>query len=241
MKKVLPGIPETELTEIFAASAVGLERDTALLADAGNSDLADGVLDASDRTDFKSFVNTNLKQQAADATAFMAFLSATGLDEKCPSLAKNLGSSLSAMLTGATDEVRAAAEAAKKKRASEEVAGSSAPAPSLKPICGTDLAALRAMLPQVKGCVGQLYEESRRCQVYFPDIPAPHPSSRSRTWSARAGSGFSKAQVMKHCLHWAWAWHQRQGGGPCPSNLGRPLSAAFRRQAMPRNKLHPHQ
>ena len=76
-----------------------------------------------------------------------------------------------------------------------------------------EVADAKRFMPQgVVGCTIQLIPSRKTWTAYYPNAI---PASRSRTW----GSKFSKLEVLKSVLNWAWAEHTKVCGESCPHNL----------------------
>ena len=76
----------------------------------------------------------------------------------------------------------------------------------------TVLDAKRYLPQNVIGCSIQLLPDRRQWCAFYPGAV---PGSRGRTWGAK----FSKIQVLRSVLQWAWAEHDRATGEKCPHNL----------------------
>lgn len=219
MSHALPGMSDLDIGLLLASALGAAPDDLSLIGQSGNGSLTEGVLEHSDQKDLKEYEEAVEKRTSLDMAAFNAFLAASGLVDKYPEFKNKLGSALKSMLEKV--EVDMAAARAKQpklagvtKAPAEEPSAAEPVAPAKKKkTLQLDLGGLRKMLPKRKGCVGQLYEDTRRVQVYFPEVV---PASRSRTWSAKPGEGFSRRQVIEHCLLWAWQHETRLFGNPCP-------------------------
>lgn len=172
--------------------------------------------------DLQDYTKNKVRQQELDAVAFVAFLSETGLRGKYPDLVKALGSTVAAMAK-VVDERQTPPSVGQSsgRQASHSTAGGHEPEQPVAARQGipgsSSLQEWRALLPKCTGCIGQIYERSRSAQVYYPGAS---PASRSRTWSASPGQGFSRQQVLVLCLLWAWHHHKSRTGEECPHDIG---------------------
>lgn len=222
MRQVLSGLTEPEIASIMAASWFNGRAEEAELAKQGNLAIGDAVLDDRDRKDFQDYTKNKVRQNELDALAFVAFLSETGLRDKYPDLVKALGSTVTAMARAVEEQKKPPVVGQPSSRDESSTAtGGQGPQ---KPVAtrqrippSLDLIEWRGLLPKCTGCVGQIYEKSRSAQVYYPGAS---PASRSRTWSSSPGQGFSRQQVLVHCLLWAWHHHKSRTGEDCPHDIG---------------------
>jgi len=225
MRKLLPESTEVDLTTMLADAMCSSESDVATISNPWSAEL-ESSLSPSDLRDFKDMSDKHAKQRAADVASLLAFMETNKLDESCAVLFKKLGSSLKDMLEVTSAQVRETAEKARKPRvavpaeapAASRSAGAGAPVALRDPLA-LDLGNLNRMIPKSKGCGFYEFAEERKVQVKYPAKPnAPH--SRSRTWSAVEGAGFSRQQVIFHCLHWVWDAHTRATDEQCPWDIG---------------------
>ena len=70
-------------------------------------------------------------------------------------------------------------------------------------------------MPKVKGVVLQPYMDKRKYQVYYPTSDG-FQKSKTYTWSAQEGVGFSSSECLRACVDWAWAQHERETGEARP-------------------------
>jgi len=223
MRKLLPESTEVDLTAMLADAMCGSESDVATISNPWSAEL-ESSLSPSDLHDFKDMSGKHAKQRAADVASFLVFMETNKLNESCSVLFKKLGSSLKDMLEVTNSQVREAAETARKPRVAvpAEVPAEKPDTTNtlaLKKPLALDVANLNLMLPKSKGCGFYEFAEERKVQVKYPAKPnAPH--SRSRSWSAVEGAGFSRQQVIVHCMHWVWDAHTRTTGEQCPWDLG---------------------
>ena len=223
MRKALPKVGENDLLTMLLASLHQESNLTSALAHADHRAMAEGVMDASDREDFDDFSKDEAEKAELDKASFLAFLQAAGFSKKYPKLLEKLGSTLSSMVLGIEGAEEVVDKVARQEK-DNEAKGSGGKAKHLKKMLPLDLANWRKMLPEIKGCVAQLYEGQRSCQVYYPDV---FPASRSRTWAKTPGEGFAREQIIRHCLMWAWTHHTKKGRGECPWDLGSPKDVGF--------------
>ena len=180
---VVPGVSTAKLMEW---TRVRLTKPVSTPSKIGHeSELADAVLDASDKKELKNVTKLAAERDEEQGPGVVATKMAAG-SKYLEVLGMPVGKWKPELLAKAVE----------------------AAAPSLLTVDFIAVAnrkALATLLPRggaLPGCNIQLIDGRKKCTVFYPGVV---PGSRSRTW----GKHFTKIAVIKHSLRWAWDMHSK--------------------------------